>query len=161
MYLEPPFDPCEKPGTERAPELAKRLQRFLQTTNGAFSTNTERALRSDLAIYAAWCAERGERVLPASPETVAAFVDAMAEVRAPATVRRYAASIAKVHREIGCGKILKSPAVRLALRRMHRVKGRRQRQAHGMTGPLRERLLAAAGRPADRRPQPGAARRRL
>ena len=69
----------------------------------------------------------------------------MAETRAPATVRRYAASIAKVHREIGCGKILKSPAVRLALRRMHRVKGRRQRQAHGMTGPLRERLLEAAG----------------
>ena len=57
-----------------------------------------------------------------------------------------AASIAKVHREIGCGKILKSPAVRrLALRRMHRGKGRRQRQAHGMTGPLRERLLEAAG----------------
>ena len=145
MYLEPPADPCEKPGTERAPALATRLQRFLQATNGAFSTNTERALKSDLAIYAAWCAERGERVLPAAPETVAAFIDAMAETRAPATVRRYAASIAKVHREIGCGKILKSPAVRLALRRMHRGKGRRQRQAHGMTGPLRERLLAAAG----------------
>ena len=145
MYPDPPADPCETPGTERAPAFAMRLQRFLQTTNGAFSTNTERALKSDLAIYAAWCAERGERVLPASPETVAAFVDAMAETRAPATVRRYAASIAKVQREIGCGKILKSPAVRLALRRMHRGKGRRQRQAHGMTGPLRERLLAAAG----------------
>ncbi len=145
MYLEPPADPCEEPGNERAPVLAMRLQRFLQTTNGAFSTNTERALRSDLGIYAAWCAERGKRVLPAAPETVAAFIDAMAETRAPATVRRYAASIAKVHRETGCGKILKSPAVRLALRRMHRVKGRRQRQAHGMTGPLRERLLEAAG----------------
>ena len=145
MYLEPPFDPCEEPGTERAPALATRLQRFLQATNGAFSSNTERALRSDLAIYAQWCSERGERPLPASPETVAAFVDAMAEVKAPATVRRYAASIAMAHRAIGCGKTLKSPTVRLALKRMHRRKGRRQDQAAGLTWPLRRRLLEAAG----------------
>ena len=52
---------------------------------GAFSSNTERAVRSDLGIYAAWCAECGERALPA---TVAAFVDAMAATRSPATVRR-------------------------------------------------------------------------
>ena len=102
-------------------------------------------MKSDLAIYAGWCAERGERALPAKPETVAGFVDAMAEVRAPATVRRYVASIAVAHRAVGCGKTLKSPAVRLALRRMHRRKGRRQRQAHGMTSPLRQRLLEAAG----------------
>ena len=145
MFLEPPFDPCEEPGKERAPALAKRLQRFSQATNGAFSTNTERALRSDLAIYAEWCAERGERVLPASSETVAAFIDAMAETRAPATVRRYVASIATAHRAIGLEKTLKSPTVRLALKRMHRRKGRRQDQAAGLTWPLRRRLLAAAG----------------
>ena len=49
------------------------------------------------------------------------------------------------HRAIGCGKTLKSAAVRLALRRMHRRKGRRQRQAHGMTWPLRQRLLESTG----------------
>ena len=32
---------------------------------GALSGNTERAMRSDLAIYAAWCIERGVRALPA------------------------------------------------------------------------------------------------
>ena len=37
-------------------------------------------------------------------ETVAAFIDAMAERRAPATVRRYVASIAVAHRAIGRGK---------------------------------------------------------
>ena len=104
MYLEPPFDPCERPEKERAPALAKRLQRFLQTTNGAFSINTERALKSDLAIYAEWCAERGERVLPARPETVAAFVDTMAEVRMPATVRRYVTSLGIVHKALGLEK---------------------------------------------------------
>ena len=145
MYLEPPLDPSEAPGTEREPALAEQLGQFVRAARCAFSTNTERAVRSDLAIYAAWCAEHGERALPATPETVAGFVDAMAEVRSPATVRRYVASIAVAHRAVGRGKTLKSPAVRLALRRMHRGKGRRQGQVHGMTWPLRERLLMAAG----------------
>ena len=122
-----PFDPCA--GTAR----------------GALSANTERAMRSDLAIYAAWCEACGEGALPASAETIAAFVDAMAKVRAPATVRRYVASIAAAHRARGWEKTARSEPVRRALQRMHRRKGRRQAQARGLTGPLRERLLDAGG----------------
>ena len=152
MYLEPPFDPAEAPGAVHDPALAEQLGLFARAARSAFGRNTERAIRSDLDIYAAWCAGRGKTALPAQPGTIAAFVDAMAEVRAPATVRRYVASIAVAHRAIGSGKTLKDPAVRLALQRMHRRKGRRQGQAHGVTWPLRERLLAAAGdRPIDLR----------
>ena len=61
--------------------------------------------------------KRTLRALPAAPETVAAFIDAMAARRAPATVRRYVASIAVAHRAVGCSKKLKSPVVRLALQR--------------------------------------------
>ena len=35
--------------------------------------------------------------------------------------------------------------MQLALKRMYRLKGRRQSQALGLTWPLRERLMAAAG----------------
>ena len=95
---------------------------------------------------------RGEPALPAAPETVAAFIDAMAAARSPATVRRYVASIAVAHRAAGCGRTLKSAPVRLALQRMHRGKGRRQGQAAGLTAPLRLRMLEAAGdRPIDLR----------
>ena len=146
MTVEPtPDAPAPR---EPAPEdaLAERLG------SGALSANTERARRSDLRLYAAWCAARGARALPASAETVAAFVDAMAASRAPSTVRRYVASIAAAHRALGCGSTLESPLVRLALARMHRRKGRRQCQARGLTWPLRQRLLEAAGdRPIDRR----------
>lgn len=83
-------------------------------------------MRSDLAIFGAWCGERGLRALPACAGTIAAFVDAMAELRAPATVRRYVASIAAAHRAVGRGGTLKSPPVRHVLQRMHRRKGRRQ-----------------------------------
>ena len=145
MYLEPLFDASE--AVERADEsaFAVRLEHIVGGAGGAFSRNTERAVRSDLAIFARWCAGRRLRGLPAEPGTVAAFVDAMAEMRAPATVRRYVASIVAAHRALGLEKTLKSPAVRLALRRMHRKKGRRQDQAHGLTWPLRQRLMAAAG----------------
>ena len=152
MYFEAPFGASEATGTEREPALAEQLEHFLRAARNAFSSNTERAVRSDLAIYAAWCAEHGQRALPAAAETVAAFVDAMAEVKAPATVRRYVASIATAHRALGRARTVSSPEVRLALQRMHRSKGRRQGQATGLTWPLRQRLLEAAGdRPIDDR----------
>ena len=109
------------------------------------SANTERAQRADLAIFAAWCREQGETAAPASPQTIAAFVDAKAKERAPATVRRYVASIAAAHRAAGQGKPTKSEPVRRALKRMHRRKGRRQGQAEGLTWAFRARLLDAGG----------------
>ena len=145
MFLEPPFDAPSTPAPASDPDIEQQLGRYVRAARGGFSRNTERAIRSDLGIYAEWCAERGLRALPASAETVATFVDAMAETRAPATVRRYVASIAVAHKAIGCGKRLESPVVRLAIKRMHRRKGRRQAQAKGLTWPLRKRLLEAAG----------------
>ena len=116
-----------------------------KAARGALSANTERAVRSDLAIYTTWCDARGLRALPARTETIAAFVDAMATDRAPATVRRYVASVAAAHRAVGLEKTARSEPVRRALQRMHRQKGRRQAQATGLTGSLRKRLLDAAG----------------
>ena len=145
MFVETPFDVAEAVRPDGEAALPEALGRFVQGGSGAFSDNTERALRSDLAIYAAWCGERGLRALPCGPQTLAAFVDAMAEARAPATVRRYVTSIDIAHRIAGCANAAKSEPVRLALKRMHRRKGRRQDQARGLTWPLRNRLLDAAG----------------
>ena len=91
------------------------------------------------------CGARGVPALPARAETVAAFVDAMATERAPATVRRYVASIASAHRAMGLEKTTRSEPVRQALARMHRRKGRRQAQAKGLTWALLERLMDATG----------------
>ena len=139
----PPTPAGAGPATENG--HAEPLDACAVAAHGAFSSNTRRAVRADLALYAAWCRERGLRPLPATADTVAAFVGAMAAVRAPATVRRYVASIAAAHRGVGCGGTVDSAAVKLALKRMHRQRGRRQAQAHGLTWPLRERLLEAAG----------------
>ncbi len=126
-------------------EIERRLAAFAEAARGAYADNTTRALRSDTAIFAAWCSEHGRNPLPAMPETVAAFVDTMAESRKPATIRRYVASIAKLHRAATLVDPTSTDVVRLALRRMHRAKGRRQDQAHGLTAPLRGRLLDGMG----------------
>ena len=145
MLLEAPAPPPEATDADRGAAAEGLLGAYAQAAEGAFSANTERAVKADLGIYTAWCAGQGRAALPAGPDTIAAFVDAMAATRAPATVRRYVASIAVAHRAIGCAKTVASPAVKLALQRMHRGKGRRQAQALGLTWPLRERLLEAAG----------------
>ena len=111
---------------------------------GTLSPNTERAMRSDWRIFTTWCAERGVDALPAHPKALAAFVDALGKQRAAATVRRYLASIAAVHRAEGLDTPRTEP-VRQALRRMDRKKGRRQAQAKGLTWAWVRRMLAAGG----------------
>ena len=83
--------------------------------------------------------------MPAGAATVVAFIDDMARLKAPSTVRRYVSSIATLHKALGQTNPLESAPVRFALQRMHRLRGRRQAQVQGLTWPMRNRLLEAAG----------------
>jgi integrase len=107
----------------------------------AYSNHTKRALRADIAVFSAWCLERGLAALPATPATVTAFIDGMAALRRPATIRRYVSSIATLHRAADLPSPASAEPVRLALRRLHRERGRRQDQAEGLTSDLRHRLI--------------------
>jgi len=124
---------------------ASGLANYLSASKGAVSANTERAIRADLAVFAAWCRARPGSGIPASAETLARFVDDMARTRAPATVRRYLASLTVAHRAAGRADTLRDPLVKLAVQRMHRRMGRRQKQALALDWRLRRRLLAAVG----------------
>ena len=137
---EPPRSPPTGPS-----DVGETVDACLRDAAGTLSENTVRALKSDLAVFADWCHERGLTAVPAKAATLAAFVADMAEARAPATVRRYVASVAAVHRALGGGQPARSTAVKAALRRMHRRRGRRQAQARGLTWALRQRLLEASG----------------
>lgn len=121
------------------------LERHAEQARGAYASNTERALRADTAIWAAWCGERGLISVPAPPEVVAAFVDNVAEARAPATVRRYVSSIASLHRAAKAQNPCDALVVKLALKRMHRAKGRAQVQAAPLNRPAVDKMLATAG----------------
>src|ERR1700686_5237868 len=65
---------------------------------GAYSANTLRAQKADGAIFQAFCELRIEPYLPADPKTIRAFIATQVNAgKKPATVRRYVATIARVH----------------------------------------------------------------
>ena len=126
---------------DHAAAVDEPLAAYFEAARGALSPNTERALRADVQIFAAWCRQHCLAAFPASAATVVAFVDDMARVKTPATVRRYVSSLAIVHKALRQTNPLESADVRFALQRMHRRRGRRQAQVQGLTWPLRNRLL--------------------
>src|SRR6202161_602951 len=65
---------------------------------GPYSANTLRAQKADGAIFQGFCEGKGESYLPASPGTIRAFIeDRLKEGKKPATVKRYVATVARVH----------------------------------------------------------------
>ena len=137
-----------------APAVAERLAATAQRVAGARAANTLRALRSDLALWTRWCRAERRLPLPARAADVAAFVDAHAASRAPATVRRYVASVAALHRAAGVADPTKGEEVRLALTAASRAwaearraagEGTRQRQAAGLTERAVAHILASYG----------------
>lgn len=122
-------------------ELLGRMEDYARAAAGAFADNTVRALAADSRVFAAWCRANGRQVLPAPPATVAAFIDAQAALKAPATVARYRSSIAALHRAAGVPNPCNEELVRLAIRRMNRAHGTRQKQAEPLNRPSVERML--------------------
>jgi site-specific recombinase XerD len=116
----------------------------IEALRGAYSENTIRAYRTDFRQFEEWCVERGVASLPASPELVADYVVTLSTERTPATIGRRIAGIARVHRLFGHPNPGSADVVVLALRRMHRTRGRRQAQAAGLSADLKAKLLAAA-----------------
>src|ERR1700727_2846173 len=98
---------------------------------GAYSPNTLRAQKADGAIFQAFCESQGYPYLPADPKTIRAFIDDRVKAgKKPATVKRYVATIARVHIAAGLLNPCSSEAVRLGLKKMGRDTSARQDQQH-------------------------------
>jgi site-specific recombinase XerD len=138
--------------TDATGELAVRLADYSHAARGALADATARALRSDIRLFSDWCAEHGHVALPASVDVVVSFIDAMAQTRKPASIKRYVSSIATMHRAAGVVDPTKAEASRLALRRMARTLGTRQQQVAPLGQREADRIEATAGTtPADLR----------
>ena len=136
-------DIAHREGT--AVTIADRLAEYARQAEGALSPATEKAIRCDTALFASWCGERGLPPLPASGETVAAFIDSMSETRKPASIKRYVASVAHLHRAAGVTDPTKDNVVRLAMKRLGRQHDTRQDQAAPFGELAVERVLATTG----------------
>ena len=111
-------------------DIAGRLIEHADQARGAMAPETERALRKASAAFSGWAAAHGLKALPATPEVVAAYVDALVGLgRKPASIRQAVWAVASLHRAAALPDPSKAEIVRLALKRMARTMGTRQRQA--------------------------------
>jgi integrase len=99
----------------------------------SLAANTRRAYLSDLAEFERWGGS-----IPATVETVAAYLAARADALAIATLVRHVASISKAHEARGLLNPTRSELVRATLRGIKRTRGCAQRQAKAL---LRDDLL--------------------
>ncbi len=100
----------------------------------ASSPHSIRALKSDLEAFDLWCRRHNRVALPATPETVADYLDARAEKGSkPASLGRYKASIAKIHLLLDLKDPTLASLVKLRLQAIRRRLGTAQKQAR----PLR------------------------
>ncbi len=126
-------------------EIKARLEQDREDPRSILAKNTERALRADSAVFAAWCTASHLVNLPATPETLVRFVDEMSLSRKSSTIRRYVSSIASMHRRAALPNPAEDKKVSNALRRMSNANKIEQRQVHGVVHDLRQKMLAATG----------------
>jgi site-specific recombinase XerD len=109
---------------------------------GAYAPATLKSYEADVRTFVEWCKSRQINALPASAQSVCAFLEDQAPNLLPATVRRRAYAIRKVHRLLGLPDPTRDEDVSITLRRIRRAKFNRPKQAKGMTREYLERCLA-------------------
>jgi integrase len=113
---------------------------------GAYSPNTLRAQKADGAIFQSFCEARGDPYLPADPKVIRAFIEqCVQDGKKPATVKRYVATIARVHVAAKLLNPCSSEAVRLGLKKMGRETSARQDQAHPLGWKEIKEFIDSAG----------------
>ncbi len=86
--------------------------------------STRRAYKADFAAFTVWCNARGVDALPASPETVAAYLAAEAEAgKKPSTIGRRCAAIGHAHKLAGHEPPTNSEMVKATLGGIRRAVG--------------------------------------
>lgn len=110
---------------------------------GAYAPSTIRSYYSDTQAFVDWCDEQGRCPLPASVQTVCAFIEHQGKDKAASTVRRRLYAIRKVHRLLRLPDPTHDEDINLSLRRVRRAKLTRPRQAKGLTREYLDRFLAS------------------
>jgi integrase len=128
--------------------IVSKLNEYSYYARGAFSENTQKSYKYNWNVYTKWCLDNKRKALPADYKTIVDFIDDMAKTKKVATITSYLATISKAHRMIDHDGSLNPCAgepVKLAMKRLKREKGIRQKQAEGLVFNLRNRLIGSAG----------------
>lgn len=136
--------------------VARRLVPWWRSLQRNAPANTARALWADARHYIRWCGVHGRAAVPATPETVIDYLNALAtdggRDRQPAaygTVARRKSTIAALHEAAGLPDPCKDRLVRLEMKGLAARLGRRPVQAVGVRHDHVQEILAALDRADD------------
>lgn len=106
-------------GIEAAKEKGRKYQRASK------ANNTRKAYQTDWNQFFSWCNSKGFQPIPASAETVEAYILHLADEKnlKPSTIRRKTSSIAMAHRTANLFDVTKTEQVKMTLQGIERVKG--------------------------------------
>jgi integrase len=128
-----------------SPAAARALARSQVYQSAADAPATLRAYKADLENFQVWCLTHGFEPMPATPETVGAYLAAAGQGYAGPTLRRRVAAIARAHRIAGHPLDTRHPAIRETLRGIARAHGEPPRRAAALTTEEVKRLVRACG----------------
>jgi len=117
------------------------LDELFERFEGAFSENTLRAYRGDIDHLMSWCIDNALDFNHLSGAELARYAESMEDEVATATIRRRLASISSVFNLAQIDNQTRHPDLLLALKRIHRRKGRAQKQASPLTRDIKAQLL--------------------
>ena len=109
----------------------------------SLSPGTLAGYRSDWAHFTAWCQAHGWQALPATPETVAAYLAALATSHGRSALNRRVTAIGHAHRLNGSSWDAKHPVIHHTLRGILRRHGRPPRLSAAITTEEVRRLIAS------------------
>jgi len=128
-----------------APRAALAMAKSKAYQAAADAPATLRAYAADLAHFKAWCEAHDFQPMPASPETVGAYLAAAGLGYALPTLRRRVAAIARAHRIAKHPLDTRHPAIRETLRGIARTHGGPARRSAALTTQEIRRLVEVCG----------------
>ena len=128
-----------------APRAALAMAKSKAYQAAADAPATLRAYAADLAHFKAWCEAHDFQPMPASPETVGAYLAAAGLGYALPTLRRRVAAIARAHRIAKHPLDTSHPAIRETLRGIARTHGEPARRSAALTTAEIRRLVEVCG----------------
>jgi site-specific recombinase XerD len=127
-------------------QSAAKMTAWWELARDAYPKNSLRAYRSDWRVFDRFCTLHGCTMVPSEPATIADFVRACAKAgRKPATIQRYLATVALVHRITKHKNPCKGEPVRLALKRLTNEVPSAQRQAKALRWAEIQKFIECAG----------------
>lgn len=127
-------------------EVRSRLLAFEEIAVDAYAPATLDLLQRTAMRFAGYLRSQNHKALPEKPEAIVGFIERLGAEQKPASVRAAVAALSTLYRAAGfegARNPTRSKLVALALRRLDRAKGTRQRQARPVYGPEMARMLAA------------------